>query len=107
MSPCNKIEHDKVHEAYPKEMEWYAKHSWEEKHSLRTQRCCEYVDATTVQNDVIEGRFINSMNKAMDAQDEYVIMQLMMGNMIMMYEYAIKIDHNKFSKKMHKLIYHG
>ena len=65
------------------------------------------INATTVQNDVIEGRFINSMNKAMDAQDEYVIMQLMMGNIIMMYEYAIKKDHNKFAKEMHKLIYHG
>ena len=65
------------------------------------------INATTVQNDVIEGRFINSMNKAMDAQDEYVIMQLMMGNMIMMYEYAIKVYHNKFAKEMHKLIYHG
>lgn len=42
MSPCNKIDHDKVHEAYPKEMEWYAKHSWEHKHSWRTQMCCEY-----------------------------------------------------------------
>ena len=60
-----------------------------------------------MQNDVIEGRFINSMNKAMDAQDEYVIMQLMMGNMIMMYEYAIKVYHNKFANEMHKLIYHG
>ena len=65
------------------------------------------IDATTVQNDVIEGWFINSTNKAMDAQDEYVIMQLMMGNMIMMYEYAINEDHNKFAKKVHKLIYHG
>ena len=65
------------------------------------------INATAVQNNVIEGRFINSMNKAMDAQDEYVIMQLMMGNMIMMYEYAIKKDHNKFAKEMHKLIYHG
>ena len=65
------------------------------------------INATTVQNDVIVRRFINSTNKAMDAQDEYVIMQLMMGNMIMMYEYAIKEDHNKFAKEMHKLIYHG
>ena len=65
------------------------------------------INVTTVQNDVIVRRFINSMNMAMDAQDEYVIMQLMMGNMIMMYEYAIKKDHNKFAKKMHKLIYHG
>ena len=65
------------------------------------------INATTVQNDVIVTRFINSMNMAMDAQYDYVIMQLMVDNMIMMYEYAIKIDHNKFSKKMHKLIYHG
>ena len=65
------------------------------------------INATTVQNDVIERRFINSMNMAMDAQDVYVIMQLMMGNMIMMYEYAIKKGHNKFAKKVHKLIYHG
>ena len=47
------------------------------------------------------------MNMVMGAQNEYVIMQLMMGNMIMMYEYAIKVDHRKFAKKMHKLIYHG
>ena len=65
------------------------------------------IHATTVQNDVIVRRFINSMNMAMDAQDEYVIMQLMMGNMIMMYEYAIKKDHNKFATERHKLIYHG
>ena len=48
------------------------------------------INATTVQNDVIERRFINSMNMAMDARYEYVIMQLMMGNMIMMYKYATK-----------------
>ena len=65
------------------------------------------INATTVQNDVIVRWFINSMNMVMDSQDEYVIMQLMMGNMIMMYEYAIKKDHNKFAKEMHKLIYHG
>ena len=65
------------------------------------------INATTMQNDVIERRFINSMNMAMDAQYEYVIMQLMMSNMIMMYIYAIKEDHNKFAKKVHKLIYHG
>ena len=39
------------------------------------------------------------------AQCDYVVMQLMMGNM--MYEYAIKEDHNKFAKEVHKLIYHG
>ena len=65
------------------------------------------INATTVQNDVIVRRFINSMNMAMDAQHVYVIMQLMVDNMIMMYEYAIKVDHNKFSKEVNKLIYHG
>ena len=65
------------------------------------------IDATMVQNDVIVRRFINSMNMAMDAQYVYVIMQLMMDNMIMMYEYAIKKDRNKFAKEVHKLIYHG
>ena len=64
-------------------------------------------NSTIVQNDVIEGRFINSMNMAMDAQYVYVIMQLMVDNMIMIYEYAIEVDHNKFAKEMHKLIYHG
>ena len=64
-------------------------------------------NATTVQNDVIMGRFINSMNMAMDAQYMYVIIQLMEGNVIIMYEYAIKEDHNKFAKEVHKLIYHG
>ena len=34
-------------------------------------------------------------------------MQLMVGNMIMMYEYAIKDDHNKFAKEVNKLLYHG
>ena len=56
------------------------------------------MNATTVQNDVIVRRFINSMNMAMDAQYDYVIMQLMVGNVIIMYEYAIKKDHNKFAK---------
>ena len=65
------------------------------------------INATTVQNDVIERRFINSMNMVMDAQYEYVIMQLMVGNMIMMYKYTVKKDHNKFAEKVHKLIYHG
>ena len=64
------------------------------------------INATTVKNDVIVRRFINSMNMVMDSQCD-VIMQLMMGNMIMMYEYAIKVDHKKFAKKMHKLICHG
>ena len=63
-------------------------------------------NSTIVQKDVIERRFINSMNMVMDAQCD-VIMQLMVGNKIMMYEYAIKKDHNKFAKEMHKLIYHG
>ena len=81
-------------------------------HGSKSIRCAQkyivnVINATTVQNDVIERRFINSMNMAMDAQDEYVIMQLMMGNMIMIYEDAIKKDHNKFAKEMHKLIYHG
>ena len=31
----------------------------------------------------------------------------MVGNVIIMYEYALKKDHNKFAKEMHKLIYHG
>ena len=65
------------------------------------------INATTVQNDFIVRRFINSMNMAMDAQHVYVIMQLMVDNMIMMYEYAIKEDHNKFAKEVNKLIYHG
>ena len=53
------------------------------------------------------GWFIKSMNMVISAQCDYVVMQLMMGNMIMMYVYAIKVDHNKFAKKMHKLVYHG
>ena len=65
------------------------------------------MNATIVQNDVIMGWCIKSMNMAMDAQYVCVIMQLMLANMIMMYEYVIKVDHNKFAKKMHKLIYHG
>jgi hypothetical protein len=65
------------------------------------------INATIVQNDVIMGRCIKSMNMVIGTQCDYVIMQLMVGNMIMMYEYAIKKDHNKFAKKMHKLIYHG
>ena len=61
---------------------------------------------TTMQNDVIMGWFIKCMNMVMDAQCD-VIMQLMVGNMIIMYEYAIKKDHTKFAKEMYKLIYHG
>ena len=53
------------------------------------------------------GWFIKSMNMVVGAQYEYVIMQLMMGNMIMMYEYAIKKDDNKFAKEVYKPIYHG
>ena len=64
-------------------------------------------NSTIVQNDVIERWFIKSMNMAMDAQSDYVVMELMMGNMIMMYEYAIKEDHKKFAKEIYKLIYHG
>ena len=41
---------------------------------------------------------------AMDAQYVYGIMQLKVGNMIMMYEYAIKEDHKKISKEVNKLI---
>jgi ferritin-like protein len=63
--------------------------------------------ATIVQNDVIVGRFIKSMNMEMDAQYDYVIMQLMVANVMTMYEEAIKVYHNKFSKEVHKLIYHG
>ena len=64
-------------------------------------------NSTIVQNDVIERRLINSMDMVIDAQYDYVIVQLMVGNMIMMYEYAIKEDHNKFAKEVNKLIYHG
>ena len=65
------------------------------------------INATIVQNDVIMGWFIKGMNMAMDAQHVDIIMQLMVDNMVMMYEYAIKVDHNKFAKEVHKLIYHG
>ena len=65
------------------------------------------INSTIVQNDVIMGWCIKSMNIAMDAQYVNVIMQLMVDNMIMIYEYAIEEDHNKFAKEMHKLIYHG
>ena len=65
------------------------------------------INATTVQNDVIMGWFIKSMDMVIGAQCDYVVMQLMVDNMIMMYEYAIKVDHNKFSKEVNKLIYHG
>ena len=41
-------------------------------------------NSTIVQNEVIERRFINSMNMAMDAEYDYVIMQLMVGNVIIM-----------------------
>ena len=87
-------------------MEWYAKHSGSK--SIRCAHKCimNVINATTVQNDVIVRRFINSMNMVMDAQCD-VSMQLMVGNKIMMYEYAIKEHHNKFSKEVHKLIYHG
>ena len=65
------------------------------------------INATTVQNDVIVRQFINGMNMATDAQYDYVIMELMEDNVIIMYEYAIKEDHKKFAKEVHKLIYHG
>ena len=64
-------------------------------------------NSTIVQNDVIMGWCIKSMNIAMDAQYVNVIMQLMEDHMIMMYENAIKEDHNKFAKEVNKLIYHG
>ena len=48
------------------------------------------INATMVQNDVIERRCIKSMNMVIGAQCDYVIMQLMVGNMIMMYEYATR-----------------
>ena len=57
-------------------------------------------NSTIVQNDVIVRQFINSMNMEMDAQYVYAIMQLMVGNVIIMYEYAIKEDHNKFAKEV-------
>ena len=87
---------------------------WNEMQSIHGRKCnhCAHkcvvnmINATTVQNDVIVRRFINSMNMVMDAQCD-VIMQLMVGNKIMMYEYAIKVYHNKFANEMHKLIYHG
>ena len=65
------------------------------------------INSTIVQNDIIMGWCIKSMNMAMGAQYVYVIMQLMVDNMIMMYEYSMKEDHNKFAKEVHKLIYHG
>ena len=64
-------------------------------------------NATTMQNDVIMGWFIRCMNMAMDAQYVNAIMQLMVDNMVMMYENAIKEDHNKFAKEVNKLKYHG
>ena len=41
------------------------------------------INATTVQNDVIVRRFINSVKMVMDAQCD-VIMQLMVGNKIIL-----------------------
>ena len=74
---------------------------------VHTKCVVNMINATMVQNDVIMGRCIKSMNMVISAQCDYVIMQLMMGNVIMMYEYANKKDHDKFAKEMHKLIYHG
>ena len=65
------------------------------------------INSTIVQNDVINGRCIKSMNMVIGAQCEYVIMQLIVVNVIIMDEYAIEVYHNKFAKEMHKLIYHG
>ena len=42
------------------------------------------INATIVQNDVVVGWFINSMNMVIVSQSDYVVMQLMVGNMIMM-----------------------
>ena len=42
------------------------------------------INVTIVQNDVIMGWFIKSMNMVIGAQCDYVVMQLMVGNMIMM-----------------------
>ena len=80
-------------------------------HGSKSSHCAHkcvvnIINTTMVQNDVIVRRLINSMNMVMDAQCD-VIMQLMVGNKIMMYEYAIKVYHNKFANEMHKLIYHG
>ena len=55
------------------------------------------INATIVQNDVIMGWCIKSMNMVIGAQCDYAIMQLMMGNVIIVYEDAIKKDHNKFA----------
>ena len=65
------------------------------------------INSTIVQNDIIMGWCIKSMNIAMDAQYVNVITQLMEDHMIMMYENAIKEYHNKFSKEVDKLKYHG
>ena len=88
---------------------WKCTHNIHGSKSIHCAHKCgvNVINATTVQNDVIMRQFINSMNMAMDAQYDYVIMQLMVGNVIIMYEYAIKEDHNKFAKEVHKLIYHG
>ncbi len=75
-------------------------------HNIHGSKSKNMMNATTVQNDVIVRRFINSMNMVMDAQCD-VIMQLVVGNKIMMYEYAIKVYHNEFAKEVRKLIYHG
>ena len=81
-------------------------------HGIKSIHCAHkcvvnMINATTMQNDVIVRRFIKCMNMAMDAQYVNIIMQLMVDNMIIMYEYAIKEDHNKFAKEVNKLIYHG
>ena len=76
-------------------------HSCDQAHCARSCKCYH------VQYDVVMGLCIKSMNVVNDAQCEYVIMQLMLGDVINMYEESIKKDHNKFAKKMHKLIYHG
>ena len=40
------------------------------------------------------------------AQNDCVIMQLMLDKMISMYKLSIKVDHNKFANEVHKLIDH-
>ena len=55
--------------------------------SVHGSKSKNMMNATMVQNDVIVRRFISSMNMVMGAQCD-VVMQLMVGNMIMLYEYA-------------------
>ena len=43
------------------------------------------VNATILESDVVMRRFINSMNMSMGAQCYYIIMQLMVDNVVIMY----------------------